>query len=858
MCVDDVVEYCAKKPNVEKQHKMFMKKTILKLLIALPALFLLPAISFAQLTGKISGNIRSADDKAVDAATISLLKSKDSSLVKIAVSDKTGAFEFENIKAGKYFITTDAVGYSKYSSALFDVTDGQPVALGTINITSASKGLGTVTVNATRPLIENKIDKTVVNVDASPTNTGLTALEVLERSPGITIDNNDNVSLKGKAGVIIMVDGKPTYLNATDLANLLKSMSANQIDQIEIMSQPPAKYDAAGNSGIINIKTKKNRNNGFNGTFTTSGILAIYFKQTNNLTLNWRHNKVNVYGSVGYSHWEGFNDNILDRKFRADRNSPFNSEVYQVSNGHFTDYNTTYKAGLDYFASKNTTLGVSFNGFNDNSYFTTHSNSKFYDSLGKFYQYNTAVSSNRTPWKNLGVDLNLQQKLGTKGAELDVDADYISYRTAAPQYSNNYLYDPNGVLIPKSDPDNPNPYLLDGYLPGKIDIYTFKADYSTPLKGNATFEAGIKASYVKSDNDAQYSLYDTVTHKWNADVTRSNHFIYTENINAAYVSLQKQLKKFTVKLGARAEQTISKGDQLAETPDGTFNRNYTKLFPTAYFSYKANDNNTYEISYGRRIERPDYQDLNPFIIQLDRFTYQQGNPYLQPQFAHNVELSYNYKGALNVTANYTATTDIINDVLINEQDADKNNITHQTKQNIASNRNIGLAINYGKQLKKWWNVNVFANVFNNRYKGYIGTEYINVGITSFTGNLSSRFTFNKGWSGEISGFVEGKSLVSSAILAQPMGMFSIGAGKQILKGKGTLRLNLRDPFYIMRFNGFSDMDGFTTKIHSAWDNRRAILTFTYRFGKSTNQPQRKKPTAAEEEQNRVNVGGGNQ
>ena len=514
----------------------------------------MPVLTYAQQTGKISGIVKSADDKALDAATVSLLKSKDSSLVKIAVSDKTGSFEFENIKAGKYFVTADAVGYSKYSSSAFDVTaDNNTVALGTVTMAAASKGLGAVTVSATRPLIENKIDRTIVNVDASPTNTGLTALEVLERSPGITIDNNDNVSLKGKAGVIIMVDGKPTYLNATDLANMLKSMSANQIDQIEIMSQPPAKYDAAGNSGIINIKTKKNRANGFNGTFTASGILAIYFKQTNNFTFNWRKDKVNIYGSVGYSHWEGFNDNTIDRKFRADRNSAFNSEVYQQSNGRFTDYNTTYKLGLDYFASKNTTLGFSVNGFDDHSYFKTHSYSKFYDSLGKFYQYNTAVSDNVNPWKNVGADVNLQQKLGSKGAELDVDGDYISYRTRSPQYSNNYLYYPNGVLIPKDDPDNPNPYLLDGNLPGKIDIYTFKADFSTPIKKDVTLEAGVKSSYVKSDNDAQYTLYDTTTKQWNTNYKRSNHFIYTENINAAYATLQKQIKKFTVKLGVRAE-----------------------------------------------------------------------------------------------------------------------------------------------------------------------------------------------------------------------------------------------------------------------------------------------------------------
>ncbi|HVX50698.1 MAG TPA: TonB-dependent receptor [Chitinophagaceae bacterium] len=833
-----------------------MTKRLHQLLVTTLMAFITPCIALAQQNGKVNGSVKGANDKVVEAATVSLLAAKDSALVKMAVSDKNGAFEFENIKTGTYFFTVDAVGYARYSSTAFTLAPGATTTAQPALLTAAVQGLGAVTVNATRPLIENKIDRTVVNVDASPTNTGLTVLEVLERSPGITVDNNDNVLLKGKQGVIIMVDGKPTYLNATDLANLLKSMSANQVDQIEIMTQPPAKYDAAGNSGIINIKTKKTRNNGFNASITTSGILAIYFKQTNNFTFNWRHNKINVYGNAGYSHWEGFNDNIIDRKFRAGRGSNFSSEVYQTSNGRFTDYNTSYKAGLDYFASKNTTFGVSVNGFVDHSYFKTHSLSNFYDSMGNFTQYNTAVSDNVNPWKNIGVDLNMQQKFGTKGAELDVDADYISYRSKSPQYSNNYLYTPDGVLIPKNDPANPNPYLLNGYLPGTIDIYTLKADFSTPLKNNVTFEAGFKSSYVKSDNDAQYTLYDTAAKQWNIDYDRSNHFIYTENINAAYLSLQKQVKKFTAKVGLRAEQTISKGNQVVKNEK--FDKNYTRLFPTAYLSYQPNDNNTWEISYGRRIERPDYQDLNPFQFQLDRYTYQQGNPYLQPQFAQNIEVSYNYKGALNITANYTRTTDIINDVLITREDADKNYITYQTKENIASNTNFGLAINYGKQLKKWWNVNVFANVFDNRYKGYIDGEYVNVALASFTGNLSSRFTFNKGWSGEISGFMQGKSLVSSAILAKPMGMFSIGAGKQVLKNKGTIRLNIRDPFYIMRFNGITDMDKFTANIHSVWDNRRLILTFTYRFGKSTGQPQRKKPTAAEEEQNRVNVGGGQQ
>jgi len=435
-----------------------------------------------------------------------------------------------------------------------------------------------------------------------------------------------------------------------------------------------------------------------------------------------------------------------------------------------------------------------------------------------------------------------------------LDGDYIFYYTKGNNPSQNYLYNPDGTLY--VDPyHTPNPYLLNGNLPAHIDIYSFKADYSLPLKNNVTFEAGIKSSYVKTDNDAQYTLFDTTDSKWNYDSTRSNHFVYKENINAAYVNLQKQFKKLSVQLGLRAEQTVADGKQVVKSDN--FHKNYVQLFPTAYFSYKLNDNNTVGASYGRRIQRPSYQDLNPFQFQLDRFTYQQGNPNLQPQFSHNIELSYNFKGELNVTANYTKIKDIINDVLISEE-VNKQQYTYQIKQNIASNRNIGLAVNYGKQLNKWWNINVFANVYNNRYIGVIDTEHIDVNITAVSMNFSNQFNFNKGWKAELTGFYNTKDLVSSNILAEPMGMFAIGGSKSILKNKGSIKLNVRDPFWLMHFNGTTDLNGFVADIKSKWDNRRYIVTFVYRFGKANGQQQRRRTTGAEEEQNRVNTGGGHQ
>ncbi|WP_026260439.1 TonB-dependent receptor [Segetibacter koreensis] len=795
-------------------------------------------------SGKIYGTITSADHKVLESATVSLLKAKDSSLVKIAIADKTGGYKFENLHYGNFLIQAEALGYQKKITKPVELTSAQSsVAAGEMKLDAASKVLAEVSVTGKRPLIENKIDKTVVNVDASPTNTGLTALEVLEKSPGVTVDNNGNISLKGKQGVVILIDDKPMYLSGEDLTNYLKNLSANQLDQIEIMSQPSAKYDARGNSGVINIKTKKNRNTGLNGNFSTSAIIAKYFKNTNSITANWRKDKVNLFANYGFSYWEGFNTLYIDRAARADRQSPFTRYSEQVTHGRYSGRPQNFKFGLDYFANKNTTLGFVITGNPEKNTFTSNSHANIFDSTHKFVQYNDAISQNKSPQSNVGFNINLQKKFDTTGSELSADADYILYRTKGKQYSYNYLYQANKVA-------SEDPYLLEGYLPSNIDIFSFKSDYKHPFNKTTTLEAGIKTSYVKTDNDAQYNRYNTPEQKWLVDTSRSNHFIYKENINAAYINLQKQIKKVGIQLGLRAEQTIADGNQV--TRNIAFHKNYIKLFPTTYISYKKNDNNTFGLSYGRRIERPNYQSLNPFQYQLDRYTYRQGNPNLQPQFSHNIELSYNYKGQLNLSANYTAVTDIINDVLITKREpGDSNYTTYLTTQNIASSKNIGLSASYNKQLKKWWTINAFANVYNNRYKGVIDNEKINVNFTSFSSNLSSQFNFKKGWTAEISGWYNSKNLESSAIVAYPMGMFSLGGGKQILKNKGTIRVNLRDPFYILSFKGYTDLNKSLTNIHAYWDNRRAIISFTYRFGKTTDQPQRKRGSAADEEKNRI-------
>jgi len=798
--------------------------------------------------GRISGRVEETGGKKMDAVSVSLLKTKDSITTKVTITDKTGQFTFENIAPGKYILSVSHIGYANWYSQPLELTASKlSLSVNTILLKPSDVSLDQVTVVGQRPLIENKIDKTVVNVDASATNSGLTALEVLEKSPGVMVDNDGSISLKGKQGVIIMIDGKPTYLSAQDLTNYLKNMPASQLDQIEIMTQPPAKYDAAGNSGIINLTTKKNKNNGFNASVTATAIIARYFKSPNSLNFNWRQGKFNVYGNYGYAWWEGFNDVHSNNSLRENAGAAFDRYTIQHTYGRYSDRGHTFRAGVDYFADKKTTIGFAVNGTVDKQWFTSESTTQFYDSLHNYVQYNVAQSLNTTPETHVGFNGNITHKLDQKGSELSVDADYIFYHTPGTVYSNNYLYDAN------NSPSDA-PYLLNGLLPSLIDIFSIKSDYKKVINNNITFEAGVKSSYVKTDNNAIYTLYDNTAKAWESDTAISNHFIYKENINAAYVNWRQTIKKFSLQIGLRAEQTNTNGDQTVK--DIRFKKNYVQFFPTTYFTYKTNDNNTFGVSFGRRIERPSYQSLNPFRFQLDRYTFDQGNPDLQPQFSNNVEVSYNYKGELNVSANYTRTTDIMSDAVISfKEPGDSNYTTYTTTQNIASERNIGLAVNYSRQFTKAWRLNVFFNVYNRRYLGVVDSTNVDISYTSFNASFNTQYNFKKGWTGEVSGFYYARDYVSGVRLADGRGMFSLGTSKQVLNGKGSVKLNLRDPFYLMSFASHTDLNKGLTYSHGIWDNRRIILSMVYRFGRTTgNQPQRRN-SGANDEQNRVGGGG---
>lgn len=806
--------------------------------------------------GQILGAIKDAGQKGIASATVSLLYAKDSSVAKLAVSDKQGNFEFEKIADGKYLVSITATGLAKAYSQLFELSSvNNRIDLGDFEMTQVTTELGGVTVNSKRPLIENKIDRTIVNVESSITNNGLTALDILEKSPGILVDNNGAISLKGKAGVIILIDNKQTYLSGQDLVNYLRSLTSAQLDQIEIMSQPPAKYDASGNSGVINIKTKKGSQTGYNGSVSLSYIQGNYPKSPNSINMNYRRGKTNLFGQYSYTHWEGFSKINLDRYFGKVSDAEFQSLFDQFSFQRFSSNTHSFRLGVDYYATKKTTLGVSVNGTLNSSNSLGETRSDFLNDNYDLVYYNWARTTSGGPWRNFATNLNFRTVLN-KGREISGDIDGIYYYNKQEQKSNNYNVNADGSLRPP-DPGIPsNPFLLQGSLPGTIHIVTGKLDYLHPLKKGAKLELGVKSGYVKNDNDAQYSYREDGDPNGDLinDIGRSNHFIYEENVNAAYVNYSKQFDKWGVQLGLRMENTNIKGNQV--TIKSKFDTSYVQLFPTSYLSYSLNKMNTFTLSYGRRIERPSYQDMNPFQFFLDQYTYRQGNPYLRPQTSDNIELSYNYKGQLNVSVNYTKTKDIINDIL---KQNDVTFVTFQTKENVASRRNIGLSINYNKALKKWWTLSTYGNVWNNYFEGIVNNAKLSVDVTTFFVNMNNQFRFGKGWGAEVSGFYRNKVLASGMIVGEPMGVLSFGFSKQVLKNKGSIRLNLTDPFWLQQFRGFSKFQNIDMTIHSKWDNRRATITFTYRFSKGEAQPQqRRRASASQDEQNRLGGGGNNQ
>lgn len=822
-----------------------MKKILGLLFISL---LLLSYISRAQENaGKISGRIEEGENKPLEAATVSLLNASDSSVVKVSATNKEGAFRFENLAHGKFIVLASSVGYGKTYSQVLELTSAKnSVSLKSILLTRETGNLKEVAVVGKKAFVEQKADRMIVNVDASPSSAGSTAMDILEKSPGVTVDKDGNISLKGKQNVMVMIDNKPTYMTSTQLASYLKGLPASALDIVEIMTNPSAKYDAAGNSGIINIKTKKNKVKGFNGSLTLTHTQGEYPKPSGSINLNYRTGKVNIFLNGGLSQWEGYQTLEINRKYLNVSDHQVNSIFSQRTHMHFRNPEKNLKLGLDYYLNNKTTIGFVVSGFQNNEHMNSTSNILLKDPSNAVDSTVYATSVSNGNWKNGSVNLNFRRQFDSTGTELTADADYVTYRSGNDQVFPNTTYYPDGTEKSFT--------LLTGNLPSNIDIYSFKSDFTKPFKKEFKLEAGFKTSYVSTDNNANY--FNVVNNVKYVDTGKTNRFAYHEYINAAYVNLNKQYKKWGFQAGLRYENTTYDGHQFGNDAsvvrqDSSFKRSYGSLFPTVYISYNANAKNTFSVNYGRRIDRPSYQDLNPFLFFLDQYTYQAGNPYLQPQFTHNVELSHTYNGFLTTTLNYSNTRNFMTETF--EQ---RDHATIVRNGNIGHRENAGIAVSAQIKATKWWTAILYTNYNYSKFNGLVNGENINISAGNFLANVNNQFRFTKGWSAELSGWYRSKG-VEGQIAIDPMGQVSAAISKQIMKEKASLKLGIRDMFYTQVVTGHISFQQTEASFKNSRDSRQLSLTFSYRFGKPINGQRHRNTGGAGDEQNRVKVGGNN-
>jgi len=817
------------------KNKHLKMKTLYRISLIVTLLFTV-TVGFAQTNPKpnISGVILDETKKPADYVTVVLFKASDSSVVKTAFTDPNGTFNFNVSGKGSYFYKASNMGYKTLKSKTIVLTeDNQKVDFGTAQLTTNTQNLKEVNVAVTKPLIERRMDKIVMNVSNSSVMTGSTALEVLQKAPGVTVDQNDKISMMGKQGVLIQLDGKQTYMSSADVANLLRNMQSSEIESIELITNPSSKYDASGNSGIINIKTKKNKNGGTNGSINGSLGYGKNLRANAGLNLNHRTQKLNLFGNYNYGKFE--RDNLI----AIDRISNGTPDTYfiQVGESNRKQYNNNLKAGLDYFIDKKNTIGVLVNGYFNHGTEVSLNNTligpSFEQTASKLIT--NALQANK--YNNLSYNLNYKSVLDTAGSEISADVDYSKYKgNDGSNYENDYRF-PNG------DRMRPVSYTRNN-TPSIIDIKAFKVDYNVSLNKTVKLEAGVKSSWVKTDNDLQAE--ELVGNAWQNDVKRSNQFVYDENVNAAYTNVNKQFKNTSVQIGLRVEQTNSKGNLV--TTNTIVKRNYWDFFPTLFVQHTLSKNNQLGFSYSRRIDRPSYDALNPFIYYLDEFTYSKGNPFLNPQYTHNFELSYTLLQKYMLSIGYSRVNDVIAEVILPDA---PNKSLYQTNANIAKNISYNANLNVPVQITKWWQTNNNLNVFYLSFEAPdLAGNALKTGKTSFQFKSQQTFTIVSGFTAELNGSYE-SPLDYGTLSLKARYYVDAGLSKALFNKKASLKLALSDVFNMSENNLSSALPNLTYTVHQKNETRIGRISFTYRFGKNEIKPARRRATGTEAEQGRM-------
>ncbi|GAB2782941.1 hypothetical protein HNQ93_002239 [Hymenobacter luteus] len=817
-----------------------MKRLFAKLRRGLALLLFVPGLPMLSAVGQgISGQVRTEAGAPVEFATLVLHRAADSAVVKTEFSDEKGGFRFEPVAAGRYLVSATQVGFARAWAGPLELTAGAtPPPLALTLRPSTATALQEVTITGQRPTFERAADRTVVNVEGSPLAAGNTALDVLRRSPGVTVDGNDNLALRGKQGLLVLIDGKRQPMTGTELADYLRSLPAEQLKSIELITNPPAQYDAQGGAGVIAINLRKDQRLGTNGSLNLSYGRSQYNKYVSGLSVNHRRKNLNLFGSYNYSDRAGSSKLSIHRDFYqvspADvgpRQLLRTTDQENRSPSHSRSH--TWKAGLDYNLSERTTLGGVVSGLGNrneqNAQNQTLVNEPIWFTPQQYRSTNDRRGRFATVAGNLSLRHTFPDSAGTH--ELTADADFARYRNTRHQR-----------LATRFNGAEQVGELITGDQRGLLTIQSAKVDYVQSLTKQVRLETGAKASLVSADNDVVFYTNGEV------DLGRSNRFRYDENIHAGYLNLHYSQPKLSLQAGLRGEQTnaVGRQDVVQAGRNPNFDRHYFQLFPSAAVKRTFSEQHETSLSLSRRIDRPSYGQLNPFRVIIDKTTSGAGNPDLRPQTSYNVELTHTYRQKYSLGLSYSLTSRPLIGVVQPESDS----TVVATTQNLTRQHYYALTFTAPGEVAKWWSMYHNAVFYYSRFEGSLAGTNLNRGRGSFTLTSNHIFTFGKGWSAELNGSYQSRE-VYGFILARPNGEVSAGLQKSLWNRKGTLKLSMADIFFTQPQRAVSSYDNYVEHYYQRQDSRQATLAFTYRFGNEKVAASKRRSGGAEEEKRRA-------
>ena len=779
-----------------------------------------PSFAFGQvMEATIQGEIVDpTTESPLEFATISVLAAHDSSIVTGAVTDFEGRFEIKTT-VGSYLLKVDFIGYQTKWIDEVNPTNAFPVVkLGVIKVNSDAAVLQEIEVRAEKSDMQMAFDKKVFNVGKDLATTSSSAADLLDNIPSVTVDLEGNVSLRGSSGVRILVNGKPSGLIGFRGSEGLQSLPANLIERVEIITNPSARYEAEGMSGVLNIILKKERKKGVNGNFDLSGGIPDRFGFAANMNL--RRDKFNLFGNYGYR-WR--NTPADDAKYTEFYSTDQTTIIDQVRDRKRKGWSHSFQLGSEIFLSPKDFLtgSILYRISEDDNY----SNIRYFNYIDVFAPANLENINRREQFEleeepSLEYSINYKHKFAEKDHELTA---ILQYQDSRETETANYLESFLDVNFQSTGAPN----LLQRSLNDEGERSTLaQIDYVMPMGEEGQFEAGYRGSFRLIEN--QYLVEEFNDINWVRLDNLSNDFNYIEDINALYAIYSNKIGRFSYQIGLRGEHSHIR-TELLQT-DEINNRNYTNVFPSGYLNYELRTGNSIQLSYSKRIRRPRFWDLNPFLTFADSRNIYRGNPNLNPEFTDSYEVTYMQywdKASLSTSAYYRYTTGVSQRIQTIEQNGNEL-ITIRQPENLAEEDAYGFEFIFSADPVKWLRANTSINLFRSIIDGSNLEQNLSADAYSMFGRLNVRTTFAKKYQAQFRLFYEAPRRTTQG-QTRALTTLDFGISRDILKDRGTLTFSLSDVFNSRKYRYENSGPTFYSEGFYRRRVRQAILTFNYRL-----------------------------